>query len=216
MTQNTASGRNAPSPRDPRITSVTGTGVPVRGNDIDTDRIIPARYLKAVRFDGLGEFAFQDVRVDHEGKQMDHPFNDPRYANASILLVNKNFGCGSSREHAPQALMRWGIKATIGESYGEIFAGNCNTMGIPAVTVDEASMEELMQRVESDPDRRITLDLAGGVVKAGDREFAITMPEGFRRSLINGTWDSTALLLANETAVRRTAQELPYIGNFAG
>lgn len=130
-----------------QIARVQGTAIAVPGNDIDTDRIIPARFLKVVSFEGIGEFAFQDVRMDENGTVTDHPFNNPVYREASILLVNKNFGCGSSREHAPQALTRWGIKAIIGESFAEIFAGNCNVLGVPAVTVSESRQQTVLDLV---------------------------------------------------------------------
>ncbi len=197
------------------VRAVTGTAVPVRGNDIDTDRIIPARYMKVVTFDGLGEYAFRDVRFDEDGKATEHPFNDPRYQDAEILLVNKNFGCGSSREHAPQALMRWGIKAIVGESFAEIFAGNCNALGVPAVTVDEGAIDELMTCAEAAPETPIELDLDAGEIRCGDQTYRIDFPETYRQSLLSGTWDSTAVLLSNRAAIEETAARLPYLNGFA-
>lgn len=196
------------------VTRVAGTGIVVRGNDIDTDRIIPARYLKAVTFEGIGEHAFQDVRFAEDGKQTDHPFNDPDYSGASILLVNKNFGCGSSREHAPQAIMRWGINAIIGESFAEIFAGNCNALGVPAITVDESAISELMDLVERDSRAEIAVDLVAGTVKAGDTSYRFSMPPAYLQSLTGGTWDSTALLLQNSELIHQTAGHLPYLTGF--
>jgi len=198
-----------------QIARVEGSALAVRGNDIDTDRIIPARFLKVITFDGIGEFAFQDVRIDENGTVTDHPFNNPAYRQASILLTNKNFGCGSSREHAPQALMRWGIHAIIGESFAEIFAGNCNALGIPAVTVAQSEIAELMSMVESDPDARISLDLVAGTVSATESQYRFQMPATYLQSLVGGTWDSTAILLQNSNGIRETATALPYVNQFA-
>jgi 3-isopropylmalate/(R)-2-methylmalate dehydratase small subunit len=201
---------------DDKIKGVSGRGVPVPGADIDTDRIIPARYMKAVTFEGLGKYAFHDVRFDQEGNLKDHPFNDARYKGASVLIVGSNFGCGSSREHAPQALMRFGIKAIIGESFAEIFAGNCSALGIPAVRVSRQEAEMLMHLVEEKPGTELELDLEKKLVKAGGYEIRIDMPESSRKVLVDGTWDSTAVLLANSDAIERTAGRIPYLAGFAG
>lgn len=198
-----------------QIARIAGTAVAVRGNDIDTDRIIPARFLKVITFDGIGEFAFQDVRIDENGSVTDHPFNNPVHREASILLVNKNFGCGSSREHAPQALLRWGVRAVIGESFAEIFAGNCNALGIPAVTVSQSEITELMSLAESRPDAGFSLDLVAGTVTTPDSQYRIQMPAAYLQSLVGGTWDSTALLLQNTESIRKTAVNLPYVTRFA-
>ena len=213
-THRAASSESGPQ-RGAKVTVIEGTAVPVRGNDIDTDRIIPARFLKVVRFDGLGEHAFADVRYNERGEKTDHPFNAPEHAGASILMVNKNFGCGSSREHAPQALMRWGIKAIVGESFAEIFAGNCNALGMPAVTVREQSIETLMEQIEADPELRLVLDLESKTLRAGSESHSISMPETYRQALVAGTWDSTSQLLANEVAIRERAAALPYTHNFS-
>jgi 3-isopropylmalate/(R)-2-methylmalate dehydratase small subunit len=197
------------------VRSVAGQGIVVRGNDIDTDRIIPARYMKVVTFDGLGEYAFRDVRFDEAGNEQDHPFNDPRYRNAEVLLVNKNFGCGSSREHAPQALMRWGIKAIVGESFAEIFAGNCNALGVPAVSVSEKAIAALAERVESDPQASVEVDLERREVRCGELAYPIEFTETYRRSLVTGTWDSTSVLLSNRDAIAKTVATLPYLNDFA-
>ena len=198
--------------RPAAIENVTGTAVVVRGNEIDTDRIIPARYLKVVSFEGLGEFAFNDVRVAEDGTLTDHPFNDSRFAGATVLVVNKNFGCGSSREHAPQALMRWGIAAIVGESFAEIFAGNCNALGIPAVTASSDAIGNLMDIIEEQPGTPVTVNLVDGAVSAGNASFECVMPESYRQALISGSWDTTAVLLLNLDTIRRKAAELPYLG----
>jgi 3-isopropylmalate/(R)-2-methylmalate dehydratase small subunit len=197
------------------VTRVTGSGVPVRGNDIDTDRIIPARYMKVVTFDGLGEFAFRDVRIKDDGTLTDHPFNLGKYENASILIVNNNFGCGSSREHAPQALMRWGINGIIGESFAEIFAGNCNALGIPAVTIPPTEVERLMDQVEADPGMIIEIDVNALEVRYTGQSIKADLPSAVRESLVAGTWDSTSALLSNEEAIKKTVERLPYTSGFA-
>jgi 3-isopropylmalate/(R)-2-methylmalate dehydratase small subunit len=183
----------------------------VPGNDTDTDRIIPARFMKCVTFDGLGEYAFYDERYDEKGNQKKHPFNDIKYKNGSILIVNKNFGCGSSREHAPQSLMRFGIRAIIGESFAEIFAGNCATLGIPAVTAPAESIEKIMKAVEEKPDAKIIIDLENKKITVGRAKFEVDMPESTRLDLLKGTWDSTGLLLANLNEIKKTVAKLPYL-----
>jgi len=198
------------------ITQVAGTAVPIRGNDIDTDRIIPARYLKEVTFARMGEYPFFDERFEPSGKIKDHPFNDPEYKGASVLFVNKNFGCGSSREHAPQALYRFGIRAIIGESFAAIFAGNCTIMGLPTVTVPHEDMELLMMTVEQNPQTRFTVDIETKTIAFGGKRMAIDLPETYRNALISGSWDSTALLRANLDEVKKTASKLPYMTGFAG
>ena len=165
----------------PEIDSVTGTGVPVRGNDIDTDQIIPARFMKVVTFDGLGEFAFFDQRFDDEDNQKEHPFNEPQFQDASVLAVNANFGCGSSREHAPQALMRWGIDAIIGESFAEIFAGNCLALGIPTVTADHETIVELQEWIDEHPGQRVPR-------KVGEHRYRLSGVEETRALLSFPQW----------------------------
>jgi 3-isopropylmalate/(R)-2-methylmalate dehydratase small subunit len=198
-----------------KITKVTGTAVHIRGNDIDTDRIIPARYLKEVTFARMGEYPFFDERFHESGKKKDHPLNDPEYKGAAILFVNKNFGCGSSREHAPQALFRFGIKAIVGESFAAIFAGNCTIMGVPTVTVSAKHMEQLMQSVEENPRTQYTIDLESKILGYDDHKTAIDLPETYRNALTTGSWDSTNLLRANLEQVRKTASKLPYMNGFA-
>ena len=197
-----------------RITKVKGTAVTIRGNDIDTDRIIPARYLKEVSFARMGEYPFFDERFDASGNLKPHPLNDPKYKGASLLFVNKNFGCGSSREHAPQALYRWGINAIVGESFAAIFAGNCTMMGVPAVTVSPREIENLMQAAESDPRTIFSLDIQAKTISFGEHKIAVDLPETYRSALTSGSWDSTAMLRANLSEVKKTATKLPYMNNF--
>ena len=197
-----------------RIARVSGTGLPIRGNDIDTDRIVPARYLKEVTFDRMGEYPFYDERFDESGNTRSHPFNDPQYRGASILLVNGNFGCGSSREHAPQALHRFGIQAILGESFAEIFAGNSLAIGLPVVTATPSDIQQIMDLVEEDPTVELALDLTNKSLRAGDTTIAITLPETARSALIDGHWDSTTVLAANLAKVREVAAKLPYSNGF--
>jgi 3-isopropylmalate/(R)-2-methylmalate dehydratase small subunit len=195
------------------VASVSGTAVPVRGNDIDTDQIVPARFLKEVTFDNMGEYAFYDVRRDDDGTLNDHPFN--RYTNASILVVNENFGCGSSREHAPQALMRWGIDGLIGESFAEIFAGNCQALGLATATADPETVEWIMNQVEADPTLEITIDVEAETATVGDETIAVTINDSQREALLQGIWDTTALMKSYMDDVKQTADSLPYLNDFA-
>jgi 3-isopropylmalate/(R)-2-methylmalate dehydratase small subunit len=199
-----------------KVTKITGTAIPIRGNDIDTDRIIPARYLKEVTFARMGNYPFFDERFDNAGKPKDHPFNDPKYKGASILFVNKNFGCGSSREHAPQALYRFGIHAIVGESFAAIFAGNCTIMGVPTVTVSHDQIELLMKSVEQVPQTQFTVDIEQKMIVFGEHRIAIDLPETYRSALTSGSWDSTALLRSNLEQVKKTAAKLPYMSGFSG
>ena len=196
------------------IKSVHGRAIVVRGNDVDTDQIIPARFMKVVTFDGLGEYAFYDLRFDAQGAKRQHPFNEERFQGASILVVNRNFGCGSSREHAPQALMRWGIKAVVGESFAEIFAGNCTAMGIPTVTLPHDQIQQLMAAVEADPFAEVTLDLPSTTLAVGPQRFTFEQNPAFRSALIAGSWDSTSVLLENLNAIEKTAAAIPYLNGF--
>jgi 3-isopropylmalate/(R)-2-methylmalate dehydratase small subunit len=196
------------------IREIKGRAVAVRGNDIDTDRIIPARYMKELSFDSLGQYSFYDQRFDPSGKVLDHPFNDPRYRGAAVLLVNKNFGCGSSREHAPQALMRSGIRAIVGESFAEIFTGNCTTLGVPTLTVDHGQIEELMKLVEAEPSTEVRIDLETRQIQAGSSQIAFTLPAGQAGVLLSGTWDTTATLLQGVEQIQAKAAGLPYVTDF--
>jgi 3-isopropylmalate/(R)-2-methylmalate dehydratase small subunit len=197
------------------ITTIRGRAVPVTGDDIDTDRIIPARYLKEITFAKMGDYPFFDERFNADGSKKEHPFNKPEYQGASILIANSNFGCGSSREHAPQALFRWGIKAVIAESYGEIFAGNSTMLGLPTVIASPEEVASLQKIATEHPETEITVDLVGMKVTAGKSEVKITMPAGRRKALVDGIWDSTTLLLANGEKVKATAAKLPYMAGFA-
>jgi len=198
-----------------KVIKIQGTGVPVRGNDIDTDRIIPARYLKEITFSNMGKYPFFDERFDNDGKSKGHPFDDARFKGASVLLVNQNFGCGSSREHAPQSLMRWGVKAIVGESFAEIFAGNCNMLGIPVVTVTPQAAAKLQSLVEKAPKTSLTVDLEKKQVTVeGGEAVPFQMPEPKRQSLLSGTWDSTGMLLANAAKAAETAKRLPYVSGW--
>lgn len=199
-----------------KIVRISGTALPVRGNDIDTDRIIPARYLKEVTFARMGEYPFFDERFDAAGKPRPHPFNDPKYRGASVLFVNKNFGCGSSREHAPQALYRFGIHAIVGESFAAIFAGNCVMMGVPTATVSPAEIEELMRLAEGGPQTVFSLDLEAKSLTFGERQIRFDIPDTYRSALTTGSWDSTAMLHANLDKVKKVAGRLPYITAFRG
>jgi len=197
----------------PEVQHVSGSGLPLRGNDIDTDQVIPARFMKVVTFDGLGEFAFFDQRFDDEDNPKEHPMNEERFQDANIMVVNSNFGCGSSREHAPQALMRWGIDALIGESFAEIFAGNCLALGIPTVTADHETINALQQWVDDNPDGEIEIDVEAETVTYGGNEIGVTVDDGQRKALVDGIWDTTALMKANQQAIQETADSLPYLAD---
>jgi 3-isopropylmalate/(R)-2-methylmalate dehydratase small subunit len=191
------------------VKQISGNAVPLIGNDIDTDRIIPARYLKAVTFDGLGEGVFIDDRKALNGE---HPFDQTEYQGAKVLIVNRNFGCGSSREHAPQALAKWGIKAVIGESFAEIFFGNCVAMGIPCVTAPRETVKQLQDLVIAKPQAYITIDVENLQVQIGDFTTPVVMSEGTRTAFLSGTWDACGQLVANAEQVKAIAAQLPYIG----
>jgi 3-isopropylmalate/(R)-2-methylmalate dehydratase small subunit len=195
----------------PSVDRIKGTAVPVRGNDIDTDQIIPARFMKVVTFDGLGEFAFFDQRFTDDDDLKDHPFNEERYQDAGVMVVNANFGCGSSREHAPQALVRWGIDAIIGESFAEIFAGNCLALGVPTVTANTETIRELQDWVAEHPDAEVEIDVAAETVTYDGRTVDVEVDEAQRKALVEGIWDTTALMKSNTDAIQRTAEALPYV-----
>ncbi len=194
-----------------KISQIAGIGVYVPGDDVDTDRIIPARYMKCVTFDGLGEYAFYDERFDAQGGKKPHPLNDPRYDGASILLGGRNFGCGSSREHAPQALYRHGFRAVIAESFAEIFFGNSITLGMPCLVMDGRDIRALAALIEEAPQTEINLDIAGSQVSIADVSFPAVLPDHAREALVNGRWDAIADLLEGLDAVRVTADKLPYM-----
>lgn len=199
-------------PLDP-VTQVSGRAVFIPGADIDTDRIIPARFMKCVTFDGLGEFAFYDVRFNSEtGEKTDHPLNDPRFEGASILLAGVNFGCGSSREHAPQSLKKYGFNGVIAESFAEIFFGNSTTLAMPCVIATAADIATLRDAVENDPSTIITIDVdALRVRSSGGLDFPVTMPDSARDALVSGRWDPIQELLDSESAIESKARELHYV-----
>lgn len=199
-------------PLDP-VTQVSGRAVFIPGADIDTDRIIPARFMKCVTFDGLGEFAFYDVRFNSEtGEKTRHPLNDPRFQGASILVAGVNFGCGSSREHAPQSLKKYGFSGVIAESFAEIFFGNSTTLAMPCVVAGAADVESLRQSIEADPSVTVTIDVDHlRVVTSNGLEFPVVMPDSARDALVSGRWDPIQELLDNEPAIEAKARELHYI-----
>jgi 3-isopropylmalate/(R)-2-methylmalate dehydratase small subunit len=194
-----------------KITQVSGTAVYVPGSDIDTDRIIPARFMKCVTFDGLGEFLFHDVRKNADGTDKDHPLNDPRFKGAAILLAGVNFGCGSSREHAPQAIYRCGFRAMVAESFAEIFFGNCVTLGIPCAVAAAADMQRLRGAVEKNPQLTVTVDVGKNRVFFGGENITVNIPDSAREALTSGRWDPIADLLEGEAAVAATTAALDYM-----
>ena len=194
------------------VKQVTGTGVFIPGADIDTDRIIPARFMKCVTFDGLGEFAFYDVRFDEHGNKTNHPLNDSRFDGASILVAGINFGCGSSREHAPQSLRKYGFNGVIAESFAEIFYGNSTGLAMPCVMASAEDIKVLAAAIEADPKTEITIDVVGLKVRtSGGLEIPVTMPDSSREALISGRWDPIQELLDNDSAIEAKAKELHYV-----
>jgi 3-isopropylmalate/(R)-2-methylmalate dehydratase small subunit len=189
-----------------RIQTISGRALPLRGHDIDTDRIIPARYLRAISFEGLEQYVFADDRSDPS-----HPFNAPHYQGARVLLVSRNFGCGSSREHAPQAIYRRGIRAVVGQSFSEIFFGNSVALGMPCPTVSRDTTDALIAIVEQDPAAELVVDLGAMNVTAAGRTFDIMLPAAAREAFLDGSWDATGLLLENYDQVRDVAARLPYV-----
>ena len=202
-----------------RITSVEGTALPMRGDDIDTDRIMPARFLRAITFEGLEEHLFEDERAGSaagdRAQAALHPFDDVRFSGASILLVNGNFGCGSSREHAPQGLRRAGIRALIGESFSEIFFGNALIIGLPCMTATPETVRALMERVDTRPDAVLQIDLVADTCEVGDFSCPVALPPNARDALITGAWDTTSLLLERYEEVDAAAARLPYVGGWS-
>jgi 3-isopropylmalate/(R)-2-methylmalate dehydratase small subunit len=193
-----------------RVVTVSGRAIPLRGNDIDTDRIMPARYLRVVSFEGLERHLFEDDRKANPK----HSFNDARFADAAILVVNGNFGCGSSREHAPQGLARAGIRAIVGESFSEIFQGNSAILGLPCFTADHAAIESLQSLVERTPDVVVEANVESGTVTAGSLRFTASVPPALRDAFLSGQWNPTAMLLDKFEAVGAVAARLPYISGF--
>jgi 3-isopropylmalate/(R)-2-methylmalate dehydratase small subunit len=193
-----------------RIVTIEGTALPLRGDDIDTDRIIPARYLRTITFDGLEAHLFEDDR-----KAAAHAVDDARFAGASVLLVHSNFGCGSSREHAPQAIYRWGIRAVVGVSFSDIFFGNAALIGLPCVTARREDLDALMTRVDEHPDTRLRVDLRELTCEADGFSCAVQLPDGAREAFISGAWDTTGMLLERFEEVRAVAARLPYVNGFS-
>ena len=192
-----------------KIKEIIGRAVPVRGVDMDTDRIIPARFLRTITFDDLGQHVFEDDRAAGG-----HVFDDTRFQGASILVANQNFGCGSSREHAPQALMRWGIKAFVGESFAEIFFGNCVALGLPCFTAGAADIARLMDAVEADPARELVLDVAAQTICGAGDTIQGALADGPRGQFLDGAWDALGQLLEAGEQIGATARQLPYTSNF--
>lgn len=190
------------------VQSVSGPGIPLKGDDIDTDRIIPARFLKCVTFDGLGEHVFEDDRAQLNGE---HAFDQVAYQNANVLVVNRNFGCGSSREHAPQSIVRWGIQVLVGESFAEIFFGNCVAMGVPCVTADAATVAGLQEAIAANPNAEIKVDLGTMTVTCGTITASVFMGNGPRQMFLGGTWDACGQLVAHAEKIKATAAQLPYV-----
>ena len=194
--------------KDNHITEVGGTGVPIPGDDIDTDQILPARFMKEVTFDNMADYLFYDARRD-DGEFNDHPLN--RFEGASIAVINSNFGCGSSREHAPQAMMRWGVDGIVGESYAEIFRDNCKSLGIPAVTTDHETVVELQEWIENNPDGEIDIDVENEEVTYGETTIDVEIDDAMKEALVEGIWDTTALMYSNRSKVEETTADLPYV-----
>jgi 3-isopropylmalate/(R)-2-methylmalate dehydratase small subunit len=199
---------------DLRVERIEGRALPLRGQDIDTDRIIPARFLVSVTFEGLERHVFEDDRKALAGRTPPHAFDNPAYQGARVLIVNRNFGCGSSREHAPQALIRWGIQAVVGESFSEIFSGNATALGMPCLTVSSEDAERLLTRAEQSPRDRFTVDVRELTVTAGDLRVTASMPSAAQTAFLDGVWDATALLLEKFDDVNAVAARLPYVRGF--
>jgi len=193
-----------------KITYISGRALPLRGDDLDTDRIMPARFLRAVTFEGLERHLFEDDRATNA----QHPFNNPRYAGAAILIVNSNFGCGSSREHAPQGLARFGIKGIVGESFSEIFLGNSVMLGIPCFVATPADVEALQAKIEANPETTVEAKVDAGTVTAGDLQITATLPPAVRDAFVSGQWNPTAMLLNRFEDVKGVAAKLPYVSGF--
>jgi 3-isopropylmalate/(R)-2-methylmalate dehydratase small subunit len=192
-----------------KIIEIQGNPLPLQGNDIDTDRIIPARFMKCLTFDGLGQFAFYDERFEENGTKKNHPLNNGAYEGHSVLISNRNFGCGSSREHAPWALYGIGIRCIIAQSYAEIFAGNCNSLGIPAVTVSEEVCLKLQKGAELNPRLTFNIDLKAKEIRTDIGNYPFRMPETYRQALLEGKWDSTSMLLESLEEIKKRHMNIP-------
>ena len=193
-----------------KISQVSGSAVYVPGDDIDTDRIIPARFMKCVTFDGLGEYLFYDMKFHEDGTKKDHPLNDPSYSDSSIMLTGANFGCGSSREHAPQSLYRAGFRAIIAGNFAEIFFGNSINLGMPCVSVTDDVRDTLASIIEKSPDTKVTVDVANLTIRAGDKSMMFDLRPGARESLLNGAWDPLDELLEAINSIQNVHNRLAY------
>ena len=198
-----------------KIIQLQGRALPLQGNDIDTDRVIPARFMKCVTFDELGQYLFYDVRFNEDGSKKNHPLNDIQYQGSSILLVQNNFGCGSSREHAPQSIKRYGFKAIIGESFAEIFADNCTAIGLPVMTASKSDLQKLVEWAEKNPSQELQINLASQKVTHGSFSISIHQSEQIKKALIEGIWDTTAELLSAADQIKNIAQKLPYQNGYS-
>jgi len=195
---------------------IYGRAVPILGDDLDTDQIVPARFLKEITFSQMGNYLFYDQRFGPNKEVKDHPLNDPRYFGARLMVVGNNFGCGSSREHAPQAVMRYGIQAIIGESFAEIFSGNCKALGVPVVSASAENIKKLTHYIQNNTEATISLDLEKKCVIYDDHSFTVTLPEASRHAFLAGTWDVSVLLKSNMPLVEQTVKSLPYMTQFKG
>ena len=198
-----------------KIQVIEGRALPVRGNDMDTDRIMPARFLKSITFEGLEQHVFEDDRLEAKRSGQVHPFDEARYQGASVLLAGRNFGTGSSREHAPQGLRRWGLRAVLAESFAEIFFGNSLMLGLACVTASAGDIAALRALVEKDPRTTLKIDLKAGTCEAAGKTIAISIPEHVRDSLMTGAWDTTGLLLDHYEQVNAVSARLPYLNGFS-
>ena len=198
-----------------RIETIEGRALPMRGEDIDTDRIMPARFLKSITFEGLEKHMFEDDRLAATRAGQVHPFDEPRFQGASILLVNRNFGSGSSREHAPQGLRRWGIRAVIGESFAEIFFGNSLMMGLACLTASSKDIDTLMRLAEEDPSVHFRVDLKTATCDADGLTVSLSIPPHVRNALMTGAWDTTGLLMDRYEEVNAISSRLPYLSGFS-
>src|SRR5688572_4213528 len=197
-----------------KITRIAGRGLPLRGNDIDTDRIIPARFLRSVSFEGLEDHLFEDDIVQARAQNVTHALTDAKYTGAAVLVVNRNFGCGSSREHAPQAIRRRGFRAVVGESFSEIYFGNSVALGMPCVTASAADLDRLQTLIEQDPSIEVSIDLDAQRLQCGSEQVSIALPPAARESFLDGSWDATGLLLDRFEDVEATMRRIPYVSGW--
>lgn len=193
-----------------QIMRISGKGLSLPGEDIDTDRIIPARFLKEITFENMGKYAFYDARFDTQGQPLEHPFNNKKFKNANVLIAGRNFGCGSSREHAPQALKRFGIHAIIAVSFAEIFRGNCKAIGLPTATLSESAIASIQAEIDAHPETAVSLDLAEKTLHVGKTQWAVEIPESHHQAFLSGTWDAITTLKENMSLIYEKHRTLPY------